>query len=411
MPSTPSRPASFWLAPLLVALLLGLQYWMAVSSKQDESTTSDELVHLTGGYTYWQLHDFRMHPENGNLPQRWAALPAWLGGAHPPALDSEYWSNSDVWMFGHEFFYASGNDHVRWLAAGRAMIALFATATGLLIYCWARRLWGYAGAFTALGFYVFCPTFLAHGALITSDMCMTFFFLAAVGAYWRHLQLGSWSSGALSAGVFGLACVAKFSAALLLPMMALMAVVRIWHDEPLQFGQRTWTTKAGKAGVITLSTLGHGLVAVATIWLFYGFRYSAFNPGLPAAEHFIRPWPWVLGNIGLQGKSSASSPRSSCCPRLFSTATPTWSSRPSPAAHFSTAITASTAGSVFSRRRSSTKRPSRSCSRWAPRRPSPDCSGGRRPRRDSRASGASFTGSPRCWCSLACTGFFPSRPT
>ncbi len=159
-----------------VALLLALQWWLAVGSKFEASTTSDELVHLTGGLTYWQFHDYRMHPENGNLPQRWAALPAWLSGARLPAAEGPNWRKSISWIFGYEFFYATpGQDHFPLLMAGRAMIALFLTAASLLVFLWARSLWGLAGGFTALGFCAFSPNFLAHGALVTSDICMVFF--------------------------------------------------------------------------------------------------------------------------------------------------------------------------------------------------------------------------------------------
>ena len=49
---------------------------MAVSAAAGKSMTFDELAHLTGGYSYWMLDDYRLHPENGNLPQRLGALPA-----------------------------------------------------------------------------------------------------------------------------------------------------------------------------------------------------------------------------------------------------------------------------------------------------------------------------------------------
>jgi hypothetical protein len=283
----------------VVASLLALHWLLAVGSKRAESVTADEIAHLTGGFTYWQFNDYRIQPENGNLPQRWAALPAWLASAKFPALtDNVYWRTSDAWVLGHQFFYETGEDHFPRLMAGRAMIALFSVATGLLAFCWSRRLFGTAGALVTLGLFVFSPGFLAHGALITSDVCMVFFFLASVGAYWRHLhdpRLGWW---VLSALVFGLACVAKFSAALLLPMMASMALVRAWAGAPLGFAGRTFATPRGKLGAIALSTLGHGLVAVLVIWACFGFRYAAFNPALPAAAHFIRPWETTLSNVG-----------------------------------------------------------------------------------------------------------------
>src|SRR5438094_1460455 len=64
---------------------------MAVSSVGQKSTTFAELAHLTAGYSYWLTGDFRLQPENGNLPQRWAALPLLLGHYRFPSLEQEAW--------------------------------------------------------------------------------------------------------------------------------------------------------------------------------------------------------------------------------------------------------------------------------------------------------------------------------
>ncbi len=286
-----------WVA---VGALLALHFALAVGSKLRESTTSDELVHLTAGTSYWVNHDYRLHPENGILPQRWAALPAWLAGAKfPPLAGNFHWQTSDAWGLGYQFFYETGEDHFPRLMAGRAMIAVFSVATGLLVFLWSRRLWGTAGALVSLGFFVFCPDFLAHGALVTSDACMAFFFLAAVGAWWRHLHDGRAGAWWLSAVTLGLAFVAKYSAVLLLPMMALMAAVRAFAPEPLVLGGRSFGTRAGKFGAAAVSAAGHAVVVAAVIWLFYGGRYAAFNPALPPADNFIRPWAEIDRHIGL----------------------------------------------------------------------------------------------------------------
>ena len=104
------------------ALILALHFAMAVGSKLHESTTSDELVHLTGGYTYWKFDDYRLQPENGNLAQRWVALPVWIRGSKFPDLDQLYWRISDSWAMGHEFFYETGEDHFPKLTAARASV-------------------------------------------------------------------------------------------------------------------------------------------------------------------------------------------------------------------------------------------------------------------------------------------------
>ena len=54
---------------------------------------------------------------------------------------------------------------------------------------------------------------------------MTFFFLAAVTTWWRHLEQPGFGGAALSATVLGLSCVSKFSAVILGPIFALIAVV------------------------------------------------------------------------------------------------------------------------------------------------------------------------------------------
>jgi len=278
------RPAVwFW-----VAVLLGLHFAMAVGSKLRESTTSDELVHVTGGFTYWKFDDYRLQPENGNLPQRWVALPAWLGHAKFPYLDQEYWAKSDAWVMGHEFFYETDQDHFPMLMAARAMTAVFSVALGLLIFLWSQRLFGIPGAFVSLAFFAFCPSFLAHGGYATSDVCMAFFMTATLGAYWRHLGRPGPGPLLLSATVFGLACVAKFSAVFLFPMLGLCAAVH------LATTRGEWRRVLASAGV-------HAVAAYAIIWAFYGFRYSAFNPTVPAADQFIQDWPVMYAHTGRIG--------------------------------------------------------------------------------------------------------------
>jgi hypothetical protein len=276
-------------AGIAAAALLALHFAMAVGSKLHESTTSDELVHLTGGVSYWKFDDYRLHPENGNLPQRWVAIPAWLGGARFPALDQPYWRTSDAWVMGHEFFYETGEDHFKWLMAARAMTGLLSVALGALVFLWSRRLFGSPGAFVSLLFYVFCPTLLSHGGYATSDVCMALFMLASVGAWWRHLETPGWGPLAGSATVFGLACVAKFSAVFLLPMMVLCAAVHL-------------VARRGRPLRVLGSLAVHGAAAVLVIWAFYGFRYSAFNPALPAADQFIESWPIVYASTAGTGR-------------------------------------------------------------------------------------------------------------
>jgi 4-amino-4-deoxy-L-arabinose transferase-like glycosyltransferase len=278
------------LAAVVIALLHGA---LAVFATREKSVTADEILHITGGYFYDKYGDFRIQPENGVLPQRWAGLPAVLMGAPPPPLENNiYWRTSDASVMGHQFFYETGHDHWPILMAGRAMNALFSVATGVLIFCWARALFGVMAGFFSLGLFALCPNHLAHGALATSDAAAIFFLLAAVGAFWRHVSAPGAGRLVLSSVVFGLACVAKYSAVLLLPIFVLLLIWRHLASERHEgLSPRT----------IALCTLTHAAAAVAIIWAFYGFRYTAFAPGVPPADHFIAGWDRVLPSIGWQG--------------------------------------------------------------------------------------------------------------
>ena len=281
--------------PVILAGLLALAHaWLAISASRGQSTTSDELAHLTGGYTFNHWNDYRLHPENGLLPQRWQALPLSLGHAPIfPSLDSTDWREANVWKLGHNFFYAAGNDHAPLLRQARAMNSFFGAALTLLVFFWSRKIWGPAGAITSTIFCAFCPTLLAHSGLATSDLAAAFFLLASTGAYWRHLHDHRPQWWALSLATFGLACVAKYTAVLLLPIFGLLVLVRALSPQPLMLAGRSLLRRRAKWIGLIISLSTHGLAAMITIWAFSGFRYSAFNPALPAGD-FSLPWDFVL---------------------------------------------------------------------------------------------------------------------
>jgi len=264
-----------------------------------KSTTADELAHVTGGYVFNRWHDYRMHPENGNLTQRLQALPALLGGYAFPGLDGPDWREANVWQTGHQFFFELGNDAGRLLGGARQVNALFGAAVILLVGGWAWRLFGPAGALVAAAFGAFSPTLLAHGGLATSDMAMAFFLLAAASAWWWHLHDGRWRIWLLSAVTLGLAMVTKFTAVLLAPILAVLLVIRWLAPAPFALGRRTFPSRPAKLGALVASAVGQGFIAGFIIWAFFGFRFSAFNPSLPPGE-FGLSWDFLLTVGGLK---------------------------------------------------------------------------------------------------------------
>lgn len=293
-----ARPRFTPSAGFLIALaVLGalLHAVLAVTASSGKSMTSDEIAHLTAGLAYNTRNDYRLQPENGNLPQRLAALLLTLAGQPLPPSSLDIWRTADVWRLGQTYFYERGLSTDEFLFLGRGVIALVSAATGLLIFFWSRALFGVRGAFLSLALFIFCPTFLAHGALATSDVVMTFFFLASVGAWWRHLEKPGVGGALLSAVTLGLAFVAKFSAVLLPPMLGLCAMV--WAVGAAR--RQGWRPVLAR---LTRSTAAHIVITWAVIWLFYGFRFSAFAPSLATGATFNHGWGFVLAGLGLKAK-------------------------------------------------------------------------------------------------------------
>lgn len=292
IPKARSSSPVIWLG---VAALLLLHAALALLAVSKKSVTADEILHVTAGNIYWRLNDYRLHAENGNLPQRIAGLGPMLTGAKLPSLEGNpHWRYSEAGAIGYQFFYESGNDHWPMLMAARALMLVFGLGTGILIFCWSRELFGVAAGFLALSLYVLCPNFLAHNALATSDSTATLFLLLACRLYWRHLQTPTLASGALSALALGLCCVAKFSFLLLAPVFLLLIGLRVL----LEPGPSRWRL----AQRLTASGVAHVVVAAVVIWAFFGFRYSGFAPLLTPAEQYVTRWDHTLPYIGVHGR-------------------------------------------------------------------------------------------------------------
>lgn len=282
---------------ITVAALCGLHAWMAASVSRTFSTTSDEIVHLTSGYIYWVRQDYRFQPENGNFPQRLAALPLLAMDLQPPPTTGAAWQSGDMWSLAHDFFYKQGNDPAAMLAAGRTMIALLSAVLCFVIFLWSRELFGWKAGLLSLGLAAFSPELLAHGGLATSDTAAALGFTLAVLAWWRLLHRITLGRLLIAGLCAGLLAVSKHSVILFAPMAVLMVIVRLLRSSPLLFvysdrhfrmsGWRRWPALTG----LLVAT---ALLSVAVIWSFYGFRYQATPATGDGPADFVRPWENVL---------------------------------------------------------------------------------------------------------------------
>ena len=295
-------------ATLAAGALLALFWWMAASVSREHSTTADEIFHITAGYAYWTLDDYRLQPENGNLPQRLAALP--LLAQHPkfPPLDQPAWRQADVAEIGHQFFYESGNDLPRMLASARAVAALLGVMCGALVFAWSRSLFGPGGALVSLTLFAFCPLVLAHSGLATSDLAATLGFSAATITAWRLLHRVTTGRVVLAGFAWGGLALAKFSAPLFALMLAAMLALRMARGSQLPVriaGRAVRLHRSRSLAALVGASLAAALIAVAVVWLAYGFRFH----GLRGPGGYGHAWSVYGRGLAVQAAEWARSAR------------------------------------------------------------------------------------------------------
>lgn len=298
-----SRPpaSAVWVMGLLLAVL---HVTLTVTAWSGKGQVFDEPAHIVSGYSYWHLKDYRLHPENGNLPQRWAALPLTFMDLKFADTTTIHWHVSDVWGLAHEFFFELGNDLATMLFRARLMIALVSGVFSLVVLGWAWRLWGVGGGLLAQWMYVLSPTMLAHGGVATSDLFAALFFLAATGAVWIMLHRVSWWT-VLGAGLAlaGLA-LSKMSAVLILPIAVILVTLRLARGKPLQvrlIGRQEVSSRIVQVGIFTVCAGAQLAIVVLAIWAALGFRYDAFVHDVHPQQMYYRDLDSVITDAGLLG--------------------------------------------------------------------------------------------------------------
>jgi 4-amino-4-deoxy-L-arabinose transferase-like glycosyltransferase len=268
---------------------------LAVTSLRTQSATFDEGSHLPAGYTYLELGDHRLNPEHPPLVKILAALPLLFMDVTMKA-DDEAWAMRRQWEFGKRFLYR-WNDADRLLFWGRLPMVALGALLGVSVFLWARRRHGLRVATLALFLCVLSPDVLAHGQLVTTDVGITLFMFLSVVAFDAASRRVSPGRVVLAGLAAGAAFATKFSAVLLLPILAGLALVAVLAREPVTLAlpgrapheiRGRGARMAAMAGVLAAV----GLLSLFIVWASYGFRSRLSpDPAVDAAFEWSRVEP------------------------------------------------------------------------------------------------------------------------
>lgn len=150
-----------------IAVHTVLLVWQASKN----SPTIDEPGHLVAGVSYLEYWDFDLYSVNPPLTKMIAAIPSRFMDLK---FDWHHWDRAigarPEGSVGRDFFYANGTKASDCLFAARLMMLPFSWLGAAGCYYLATKLYGRLAGCAALIFWCCCPTILAHGSLLTSDM-------------------------------------------------------------------------------------------------------------------------------------------------------------------------------------------------------------------------------------------------
>jgi len=253
---------------------------LTVGSYTQKSATVDEPIHLTAGYTALRLRDYRIDPEQPPFLRLWAALPLLTMSEITLETNSVEWQTGIDWDYSHHFLYQL-NDADRLLYRARFMTVVLGVILGVLVFGWARDLFGFWTASAVLALYCFEPNVLAHSSLVTTDLGVTCFIFGAVYFLWRLTHRFTFGNVVGLTMFFALAQVSKFSAVLLGPIILALLAIRVLRGGawPCVFaaGGELKSSRA-RALAATAVILILALASYAAVWVAYGFRYGPTTP-------------------------------------------------------------------------------------------------------------------------------------
>ena len=266
-----------WLAlrpRLILVLILLLCGSATVGAMRRTSTTFDEIVFMAGGARGFETGRFDLAPEHPPLMQYLYGLPIFLAGAQYPeeAADPPLSNLGYRYGYAQEFMWRAGNDPERVAFLARLMSALLALLLVGVTYAFARRVMGRGAALLAAALVAFLPDVLAHGGVAYNDLPLALFFVAALWGIDEAVRVPSARRGAVAGALVALAFGMKFSAVVLLPVVALL----LGAEAAARGVQRGWLYGVGRASLAGLAAFYLSLVLV------YGgdFPLSEFRYGL-----------------------------------------------------------------------------------------------------------------------------------
>ncbi len=304
-----ARARSFvhaYTAELLCASLLIVMSLQMLAMISRKNITLDEIVMIPAAYYHLAAGNFQLVNEHPPLAKILAAIPLLFvqpNEALPDQIKDMPYSPDAKWAY-QESFWEGNKDSFEAISfwARVPMIAL-ALVLGLVIFQFARELFGARAAVLAVALFTLEPTVLAHGRVVQTDIPAALGYLLLFFAIYHYTRLPTLKRALWLGAAAAVAILAKFSMLLAGPVVALLFLWLLWRAQQLRLKRSTLVAHAVAVTITVLVIINTSyffqhrpLVEADALWLQRAFpSYFAVLTQLAQALSYILPTDFVMG--------------------------------------------------------------------------------------------------------------------
>lgn len=210
--------------------------------------------------------DYGLNPEHPPLVKFLAALPT-LGRDLWIPEDQHRPFKTEAYVDGGEWLARNDGDRNQLIFQMRLAAGVLVPLFALVVFLAARDCFGDWAGLAALALVVFDPNVLGNAALVTTDIGISLFFVAAIWCFYRYVKQPTWTRLLVAALVAGLLLATKHSGILFAPIMLVLIASEVALTPK--------DTRARAALRLTGAFCFIVVIGVLVLWSFYGFRYAA----------------------------------------------------------------------------------------------------------------------------------------
>lgn len=259
-------------AELVCACCLLLMAVNMLSVLSRKSITNDEIVHIPAGYYHLVVGNYQLNNEHPPLAKMWSAIPLlFIQPIESNRTKEEAVATSGevTWSFHSRFWSENRNQFELISFWTRFMMIILTVGLGVLIFGFARILFGKLVAVLAVVIFSLEPTLLAHGRIVHTDIPAESIYLLFFLSLMLYFRKPSFRRALLVGLISGVALVVKFSMIVLFPILTALVIGGLVFAPRLGMKRKQIALHAGLVLCLVL------LIINTT----YRFQRSPIEPG------------------------------------------------------------------------------------------------------------------------------------